>query len=317
MSNSHSTGLNPLNPIPAGAEQIFLPLANMQMAALAWGDPKGKPLLALHGWLDNAMTFIHLAPKLADAGYRVIALELAGHGFSDWRPVGQTYQIIDNCFDVQAAALHLGWDKFTLVGHSMGAGIGSLLAGAHPEVVEKLVAIDAIGTLVTPPEEAAQQLGESLARWIGHQDRNQDKDVISSFSGRIYPSIDAAAKARMQGVGKVDYEAALALCQRALRQVDPSEPNAGYFWRSDSRLRHPSPIRLTEEQNLSFMAGIKLPSLMVLAESGLMVGVEAIQNRTKALPDGKVLTLAGGHHLHLETATSEQLANSVIDFLSS
>lgn len=304
-----------LVPIPEGAEQISLPLANMQMSALAWGDPQGKPLFALHGWLDNAMTFIKLGPKLAKAGYRVVALELAGHGFSDWRPLGQTYQILDNCFDIQAAAMHLGWKKFTLVGHSMGAGIASIYAGANPQAVEKLVAIDALGTLFTPPEEAPKQLNQALARWIGHQERLQDKDILSSFSSKIYPSIEAAAKARMQGVGKVDYLAALALCQRALRKVDPNNPEAGYFWRSDSRLRHPSPLRLTQEQNLAFMQAIEAASLVIFAENGLVINLAEVLARVENIPNAQVANLAGGHHLHLEEATATQLSDEVIRFL--
>lgn len=304
-----------LNPLPAGAEQIYLPLANMQMAALAWGDPNGKPLFALHGWLDNAMTFINLGPELAQAGYRVIALEFAGHGYSDWRPLGQTYQILDNCFDIQAAAMHLGWEKFTLVGHSMGAGIASIYAGANPQAVEKLVAIDALGTLVTPADEAPSQLNQALTRWIGHQERMRSKDILSSFSGKIYPTIEAAAKARMQGIGKVDYPAALALCQRALRKVDPNNPEAGYFWRSDSRLRHPSPLRLTQEQNLAFMQAIQAASLVVFAEDGLVINLEEVQARVKAMPKANYLELAGGHHLHLETSSSQALSQQVVQFL--
>lgn len=304
-----------LNPLPAGAEQIYLPLANMQMAALAWGDPNGKPLFALHGWLDNAMTFIHLGPELAQAGYRVIALEFAGHGYSDWRPLGQTYQILDNCFDIQAAAMHLGWEKFTLVGHSMGAGIASIYAGANPQAVEKLVAIDALGTLVTPADEAPSQLNQALTRWIGHQERMRSKDILSSFSGKIYPTIEAAAQARMQGIGKVDYPAALALCQRALRKVDPNNPEAGYFWRSDSRLRHPSPLRLTQEQNLAFMQAIEAASLVVFAEDGLVISLEEVQARVKAMPKVSYLELAGGHHLHLETSSSQALSQQVVQFL--
>lgn len=308
-----------LHAVPEGAEELCLKLPHLELAALAWGDPAGKPLLALHGWLDNAMTFVKLAPALAAAGYRVVAIDFVGHGFSDWRPAGQPYAMLDNCFDVQAAVMALGWEKFTLLGHSMGAGVASLLAGAHPEVVEQLVLIDGIGTLTTPEHEAAQQLGQALARWIGHQQKNNkkdDKDAVSSFYGKIYPTIELAAKARMQGVGTVNYAAALELCQRALQQNDLAEPSSGWFWRSDSRLRHPSPFRLTEAQNLSFMAGITAPTLYVEGDAGLMVGHPEIVQRLQAIKNLQTVALAGGHHLHLEAESCQAVVNHIVKFLS-
>lgn len=304
--------------VPKGAEEIRLQLPHLELAALAWGDPAGKPLLALHGWLDNAMTFIKLAPVLAAAGYRVVAIDFVGHGFSDWRPAGQPYVMLDNCFDVQAVVMALGWTKFTLVGHSMGAGVASLLAGAHPEVVEKLVLIDGIGTLTTPDKDAAKQLGQALARWIGHQQQHSnkdDKEAVSSFSGKIYSTIEAAAKARMQGVGAVDYAAALELCQRALQQNDLAEPSSGWFWRSDSRLRHPSPFRLTEAQNLSFMAGIQAPTLMIEGDKGLIAERPEVAVRLQTIKNAQKVQLAGGHHLHLETATCQAVIDEVLSFL--
>lgn len=305
--------------VPEGAEEIRLQLPHLQLAALAWGDPNGKPLLALHGWLDNAMSFVKLAPALAAAGYRVVAIDFVGHGFSDWRPAGQTYLMLDNCFDVQAAVMALGWTQFTLVGHSMGAGVASLLAGAHPSVVEKLVLIDGLGTLTTPDKDAADQLGQALARWIGYQEKTQnkdDKEQVSSFSGRVYSSIEAAAKARMKGVGAVDYAAALQLCQRALQQNDLAEPDAGWFWRSDSRLRHPSPFRLTETQNLSFMAAIEAPTLYLEGDKGLMLDRPEIVTRLKTIKNIQKVALAGGHHLHLEEASFKAVEEEIVKFLS-
>ncbi|SFX06704.1 alpha/beta fold hydrolase [Marinospirillum alkaliphilum] len=306
---------NTLHPIPEGAETLTLNLPHLQLAALAWGDPDGKPLLALHGWLDNAMTFARLAPVLAKVGYRVVAPDFAGHGYSDWRPAGQTYLLMENCFDVQAAALALGWSRFTLIGHSMGAGVASLLAGAHPEVVEKLVMLDGIGSLTTPDEEAAAQLGRALGRWIGHQEKYAESDPLSAFSARIYASVQDAAEARMKGVGAVDFDAALMLCQRALRQVDETHQAGGWFWRSDSRLRHPSPWRLTEAQNLSFMKAIQAPTLLVEAQQGLLINRPEIETRFQALTNAQKSVLEGGHHLHLETGSCDAVAEVVVKFL--
>ena len=52
----------------------------LKLAGLSWGDPSGRPLLALHGWLDNAASFSQLAPLLTD--FYVVAVDLTGHGQS-------------------------------------------------------------------------------------------------------------------------------------------------------------------------------------------------------------------------------------------
>lgn len=306
---------NQLQPAPEGAETLILQLPSLQVAALAWGDPAGKPLLALHGWLDNAMTFARLAPALAAAGYRVVAPDLVGHGFSDWRPPGQTYAFMDNCFDVQAITLALGWSRFTLLGHSMGAGIASLLAGACPQGIESLVLLDGIGSLVPPDYDPVTQLGRALGRWIGHQEKQAEPDSLSAFSARVYASIQDAAEARMKGVGAVDFDAALLLCQRALRPVDGSSQAGGWFWRSDSRLRHPSPWCLTEAQNLSFMRAVQVPTLFVLAAQGLLVNRPEIETRFQSLQNAQKSVIKGGHHLHLEASSSDAVVREVLKFL--
>ena len=46
-------------------EEVRISLPHIELAAHLFGPPDGKPVIALHGWLDNAMSFSRLAPKLA------------------------------------------------------------------------------------------------------------------------------------------------------------------------------------------------------------------------------------------------------------
>ena len=59
----------------------------MKIGALAFGDKKNPPILALHGWLDNAASFARLAPLLKE--YYVISIDFPGHGKSDHYPFGR------------------------------------------------------------------------------------------------------------------------------------------------------------------------------------------------------------------------------------
>lgn len=68
-------------------EEVRLSLPHIELAAHLFGPEDGLPVIALHGWLDNANSFARLAPRLE--GLRIVALDLAGHGHSGHRPPGQ------------------------------------------------------------------------------------------------------------------------------------------------------------------------------------------------------------------------------------
>ena len=77
--------------------EIKLQLPNLKLTAKQWGPESGKPLLALHGWLDNAASFDGLAPLLPELN--IVALDLPGHGLSEHKPAGSVYHFIDAVSD--------------------------------------------------------------------------------------------------------------------------------------------------------------------------------------------------------------------------
>ena len=90
----------------------------LRYTGLEWGPQDGEPIMALHGWLDNALSFSVVAPKLE--GYRVIALDLSGQGFSDHRSPDATYHIWDDIPQLLSVADQLGFEKLAVAGHSRG-----------------------------------------------------------------------------------------------------------------------------------------------------------------------------------------------------
>lgn len=90
------------------------------LAAKVWGPADGKPVLALHGWLDSAASYDTLCPLL-NPSLRIVALDFSGHGDSSHKPPGCHYNPLEYVIDVRRAVDHLGWDQFTLIGHSMPA----------------------------------------------------------------------------------------------------------------------------------------------------------------------------------------------------
>ena len=56
-----------------------------------------------------------------------------------------TYHDVDNVADVVGVARHLGWDKYSLLGHSLGGCVAQAVAATVPEQVQRLVVIEALG----------------------------------------------------------------------------------------------------------------------------------------------------------------------------
>jgi pimeloyl-ACP methyl ester carboxylesterase len=270
-------------------EEVRLRLPHIELAAHLYGPADGVPVIALHGWLDNAASFARLAPKLP--GLRIVALDFAGHGHSDHRPAGASYAIWDYVQDVLEVAEQFGWQRFSLLGHSMGAIVSVLLAGALPERVERLALIDGLIPYTGETEDAPQRLGEALKAQM----------ALTGKRKPVYAEFTRAVEARMRGVGAVSREAAELLAQRGLMPVP-----GGYTWRTDSRLTLPSPLRLTRAHVMAFIQRLQCPVNLVLAEQGLLA---AHPQLTELLGDRPITLsrLPGGHHLHLDDEAGAQL----------
>ncbi|OCX94011.1 MAG: alpha/beta hydrolase [Pseudomonas sp. CO183] len=275
-------------------EEVRLSLPHLEVAAHLYGPEDGKPVIALHGWLDNAATFSRLAPRLE--GLRIVALDLPGHGHSEHRPAGAAYNIWDYAHDVLQVAEQFGWQRFSLLGHSMGAIVSVLLAGALPQRIERLALIDGVIPYTGEADSAPKKLGAALEALLAVDDKRKP----------VYANFVQAVEARMKGVGAVSREAAELLAQRGLMPVP-----GGYTWRTDARLMLPSAMRLTRAHALAFVAQVACPTTLVLAEQGLMNEPELVK-----LIDGfpfDVQRLPGGHHLHLDDEAGAEAVAAVFN----
>ena len=103
---------------------------------------QAPPLLLVHGGLDHSRSWDHLAQALR-ADFHVVAPDLRGHGDSDWA-TGSSYSLADHVYDLTGLVKSAGFEKVTLVGHSMGGMVSLTYAGAFPEKVSRLVVLDGV-----------------------------------------------------------------------------------------------------------------------------------------------------------------------------
>ena len=111
----------------------------LDLHVLEWSQ-RGVPLLLVHGFGNDAHIWDDLAPEVAPH-YRVLALDLRGHGDSAWALHGE-YDYSHHVADLEAVTESLGIDRMVLVGHSLGGRVAMLYAGAHPEQLAGLVIVD-------------------------------------------------------------------------------------------------------------------------------------------------------------------------------
>jgi len=274
-----------------------IPLPHLRLAARTWGDPHLPKLLALHGWLDNAASFERLAPLLCGHFY-IVAIDFPGHGRSGWRPPGTWYHYVDYLNDVLAAADALGWNRFALLGHSLGGAVASVLAAACPERVERLLLIEALGPLATAATKSLELLRKALHERAG----------VAEKSLRVFADAAIAVAARRQATG-LSEDAAAALVARGIKAVP-----GGFSWSSDPRLTLTSPQRFVEEQIEIVLRGIGTPTLLILAQPEQpYLQREMIDRRAAQVSDIEVLRLAGTHHLHLEDP--QPVAAAILDYI--
>jgi pimeloyl-ACP methyl ester carboxylesterase len=268
--------------VSASREQR-IDLPHGAMNAQIRGDDGAPPLIALHGWLDNAGSFARLAPLLATR-FQVIALELPGHGGSDHLPPGASYHYMDYVQAVLQAVDALSLDRYTLLGHSLGAGVASLVAAAQPERIEHLLLIEGLGPLGDDGSHTLQRFRDAFA-----PHGNAAKPL------RLFRSIEQAVSARSM-VSGLPAELARPIVERGLIEAD-----GGWRWRSDPRLTRPSPARLAEPQVHALLRGISAPTALLLAQpatSYLPSG--PMQARAGCVERIAISHLDGGHHLHLQ-----------------
>jgi pimeloyl-ACP methyl ester carboxylesterase len=277
--------------------EIRLDTGRGTLGALRAGREDGPKLLCLHGWLDNAASFLPLMPYLSE--FDLVALDLPGHGGSDHRAPGYDYMLVDWIHDVLDAMDALGWQRAKLLGHSMGGAIATLVAVAAPERIERLALIEALGPLAGDASDAGNRLRSAV---------KARRALKPGRPPKLIADIEQAVDARL-AVSNMTREAARLIVERNLRSVE-----GGYVWRSDPRLTLPSHLRVDESFIRSWLRSLEVPTFVLCAEPAPAYFQPALRDaRVAEVADARLELLEGGHHLHMEQA--QAVAGSLLPFL--
>ncbi|MBW8827110.1 MAG: alpha/beta fold hydrolase [Acidobacteria bacterium] len=248
--------------------------APLPLARIEAGEG-GRPLLLVHGFTGAKEDFADHLPRLAADGWHVVAPDLRGHGASPAPASGYGFDTM--ALDVVGVADELGWERFSLLGHSMG---GMVVQEAAIESQHRLDALVLMNTT-----HGAVAIDPALATL-----------AVEVVRGAGMAGLLAAQKAL--GGGPFTSEAAARL--RARR------PDWDAY--ADSRLLASSPLMYVEAVGLMLAAPsrldrlrqLRVPTLVMVGDQDrtFMTGCEEL---AAAIPGASLVVVPGaGHSPHVE-----------------
>lgn len=256
----------------------FFTSGGLRLHYLDWGGAGRPPLVLIHGLDRTAHTFDHLAPHFTSR-YHVIALEMRGHGDSDWDPAAR-YLVEDHARDLEALVEQLDLRDVVLWGNSTGGRVVQVYAGMHPERVSRVVAED-----VGP--ERPRQIADSYARRVEQESQ-----------------------------GWSNAEELIAQLRKTNPRMP--EANIRTWVRSGTRLREDGRLVWKRDPNLSkgfvatdlwpFVGRIEAPILYILGGASSIVAPDTQERLRTTLPRLQIVTMPGLGHYPSDERPAELLA---------
>ena len=236
----------------------------------------------------------------------LISIDFPGYGKSSHRWPGMSYLHFEYIADVKKVVSQLGWGKFSIIGHSMGASVASMYAGTFPHEVENLILIDYAGPYVYFADKPALVLA-------GYAARMSDAKTVTP---RVYQDLESAAKRKQRGT-TLRKEDAMLFAERGT-----SITKNGLIFSHDPMVKEATilPFFVPQSVLISILSKIQCPSLVLEATDAVRISVEeeARLERLKVIYQSAKCKMwkevKGGHHVHLEKP--EQVAEEIKEFLS-
>jgi pimeloyl-ACP methyl ester carboxylesterase len=258
-------GASPVEPVDR-----FLTVNGLRIHYLDWqqpADPPRPPLVLLHGIGRLARTFEPIAPHFCDR-FRVIAMDMRGHGDSDWHPQAQ-YLVEDYVQDLEGLVEQLSLRDVVLWGNSTGGRVAQVFAGIHPDLTRGIIVED-----VGPerPKEISARRGSRMTR------EQQGWASMEELLARL----------------KVDYPR---IPEAQLRHIAAHNSNT----RADGRLvlkRDPDIEKgFVPTEIWRFLQTIRAPIIYILGGASAIVPPETQEALRRTLPQAQIEVLPGlGHY---------------------
>jgi len=234
-----------------------------------WGDPRDPGVVFVHGSTANARWWDHIAPQLAD-GRHVVAIDLSGHGDSDWRP---SYSQAVWANELRAVVRYVMQANPIVIAHSMGGKVAyrAALKGMDREV-GAIVFVDSNFVHQLRSERAALQRARSERR------------------RRVYPDVESVINAFRPVGGRSVLPRFFA---EHVGVQSAERVSGGWSWKFDTAVSAASADILPELSRLA------CPARLLRAESGSIVDDSAVAEIAARLGETLAVDVVpeSGHHM--------------------
>ncbi|KAI5646616.1 alpha/beta hydrolase fold domain-containing protein [Phthorimaea operculella] len=291
-------------------EEVEIPMPWGHVAGRWWGPRDKQPIIALHGWQDNAGTWDKLIPLLP-INISVLAIDLPGHGLSSPFPKGMQYYIFwDNITLVRRIVKHFKWEKITLMGHSLGGAVSFMYAASFPDQVEAIIQVDIASPAVREPADMVKQTGWAIDKVIEYENLPEHKIPCYEYEEMIDIVVDAYK-------GSISRENCKILMKRGMMPAPAHVNKNGYYFRRDPKLKVSGLAMMSKETALEYASKIRCKVLNLRALPGMKwerldYYLDVIEQMKKTA-DVKYVEVQGTHHVQLESP--ENIAEVIEEFL--
>ncbi|KAJ8725597.1 hypothetical protein PYW08_003780 [Mythimna loreyi] len=274
-------------------KEIQIPVKFGHIAGKLWGSGDQQPILALHGWQDNAGTWDPLIPMIIK-DRPILALDFPGHGFSSWIPPGMLYYHWELPRIILYLKEYFKMEKVALLSHSMGAIASMRFATIFPDDVEFYIAIDSLIYDDYDLNDVINRISVTMRKGIIAQTRLDKEPPLYTLEDMI--------KIWHAGTRKsVALESVPHLLKRGAKQskTDPTK----YYFSRDSRLKY----SLFNAEDKKFVEALvrrlKCPTLYVKAidspYSSDAYSIEMREILEQTNENYEFHFVRGTHHVHL------------------
>jgi pimeloyl-ACP methyl ester carboxylesterase len=263
----------------------FLDVNGLRIHYVDWGGDAKPAMVMVHGLDRVARTFDHLAVRFTSK-YRVLAIDMRGHGDSGWDPQGR-YLVEDHVGDLEGVVQQLSLRDLVLWGNSTGGRVVQVFAGKHPELVSRVISED-----VGP--ERPRQIADNYAKRVQQEQAGwASQDELLAQLRKSNPRMSPA------------------VLEPYVRYGTKARPDGRIEWKRDPQLVK----GFVATELWRFVRNIKSPILYILGGRSNIVPPETQVELRKTLPNAQLITVPDvGHYPSDEQ--SEEVVRIVNRFLA-
>jgi pimeloyl-ACP methyl ester carboxylesterase len=289
----------------APARDYDLLVGGVRIAVHEWGDERDPALFLVHGGFDFARTYDEFGPRLARAGWRVVAWDQRGHGDSEHAAL---YGWDADIRDAIGVMSHVTSRAAPVIGHSKGGALMTQLADAQPFRFSHFVNMDGLPSKRPMSDlsehDRSRMMASDIAGWLDHR---RSTASASRKPGTLEEL--AQRRAKMNPRLPLDW-------LRHLVTAGAREDSDGWRWKLDPSMRFGGFGPWRPEWTATRLPGLGMPFLGLLAGQQEPMGWGTLPHQIQSMvPVGGRLEVMHdlGHFVHIEQP--ELVAGMILEFL--